>query len=238
MTRIFHTLLFTLLLAWQPAAAQQATGGISASAIRQLLEGQGDNLAVAVGQIVTRYPAQAPAAICGAVNMNPAMAQDVIAAALQAGAGGEQIPPACECAETDDGVVALVQGALANEISAADIASRCMNETADSARVSMLLSELLARADRSEYEFILGIAYDVLTDLGVNGAEDILVNALVDGEFLSFDSLSADCGEACLRPAAETLVQGVVDVQQGGGLAGDLYGGPGQGGQEPPLSAN
>lgn len=212
-----------LLLFSQLLFAADDQGFITAKEIQDRLQTAPDAMSKEVGRLVTGYRKQTPEVICAAVNLDSSQSSETIFEALNAGATRDQIPVSCECIKSDEGIRSLIQGALVNEVNAGDAASGCLPYLSKASAVKEAVTELLVAAEEWSYNYILSTGYDTLTEIGLDDGEDLLVDALVEGGILTFDGI--DCGEACIRPVAETVVQNIIDVQDGVGIAGPLYGG-------------
>jgi len=129
---------------------------------------------------------------------------EVVIAAMQAGALTEDI--ACQCDRDIPARIIpdLVSAAISQNADAQILLGRCMAGLPMDQVLNVLMSAMQG-TDPTKIEGLIAIALETFRENGIDGST-ILVDSLVQGEFLTFDGMPDGCDADCLRPMAETLV--------------------------------
>lgn len=134
----------------------------------------------------------------------PRKVTSIVTTAMQADATTEDIARQCDMEISPEIIPDLVTAAIAQSANRQTIITRCLNSVPRD-EAYLVLYAAMQSADPTEIRGVIAAAIQVFTSNGFDGST-ILVNSLVEGEFLVFNDMPADCGADCIRPIAETLV--------------------------------
>ena len=137
-----------------------------------------------------------------AIVTSPGSIEDIISAGLSAGASSEDVAAQCTDSLPVEQIQTMVSTAVGENADPETMMETCLLAV-DAEQAFNVLTAILQNADPQQFEDLIAQAVELLEFNGLDGFT-IVVNSLVDGEFLTAQT---GCVGDCLRPLAESLVQ-------------------------------
>lgn len=177
-----------LLLVPCIAAAEPDDSASVESRVQQLLGQASGSLVQVINEEIKRNPQEVVA---------------IVSASMRNGAKTSDIAGQCEI-DTPSGLIPDIVGtATAEGANGADLLEICLPAVPEEEAVNVLVA-ILQNAQPTEVESLIQLALATLQFNGVNDGSTVVVNSLLQGNFLGLGP--ANCDADCLRPIAQSYV--------------------------------
>ena len=188
-----------------PLAAWLAVAGAEPPSAASLMARNPEGEARSLETVLSESNLTVSETLIQLVHTFPENTADIISASARAGADSRTIASTCQPDLVPEQISSIVTTALAENVEPEPILEYCLVAVGPEDVVNLIMNAMLL-LDPLEMEGNLALMLDILDADGLDGST-ILVNSLVQGDFLVSEAFGADCAGECLRPFAEELVQ-------------------------------
>lgn len=206
--RVFFSGLLACLCAIQSTKAEEAP--VDFEFAFQFVRLQPEQLSETLDNLIQRYPQHPDLVVGSALKVIPKETTRIVSTSVDIGVPHEVIARLCRQPMPVEQAKELVSALLSENADPEMVTRICLRSVSSEALMQVLVAAL-TRIDPQLHQEMLRLAFAVIEDRGLDGYT-VLVDSLVEGEFLySSDLEGSGCSGECLRPAAEVLVQTLLE---------------------------